>query len=105
MKHPWLRIVAAMLPTLVMAQTAQRPGAQTVQAPGPFARIAMMHAREGHAVDWEAGYIRHLEWHRQAQDTFSWYSYQPPIREDSWSPRHRNVEQRSKARARQRAGS
>ena len=42
----------------------------------PYARIAIMRALdEGHSVDLEAGYIRHLEWHRQAKDTFNWYSY------------------------------
>jgi len=34
-----------------------------------------MRALDGHSVDWEAGYIRHLEWHRQAKDPFNWYSY------------------------------
>jgi hypothetical protein len=35
-----------------------------------------MRARdEAHTVDLEAGYIRHLEWHRQARDPFAWYSY------------------------------
>jgi hypothetical protein len=34
-----------------------------------------MRALDGHGVEWEAGYIRHLEWHRQAQDPFAWYSY------------------------------
>jgi hypothetical protein len=39
-------------------------------------RIAIMRALdESHSVDLEAGYIRHLEWHRQAKDTFNWYSY------------------------------
>ena len=34
-----------------------------------------MRAIEGHAVEWEEGYIRHLAWHRQAKDPFGWYSY------------------------------
>jgi len=34
-----------------------------------------MRALDGHGVEWEAGYIRHLEWHRQTHDPFSWYSY------------------------------
>jgi hypothetical protein len=34
-----------------------------------------MRALEGHSVEWEEGYIRHLEWHRQAKDPFAWYSY------------------------------
>jgi len=43
--------------------------------PGPYARIAIMRAIDGHAVEWEEGYIRHLEWHRQMKDPFKWYSY------------------------------
>jgi hypothetical protein len=78
-KHRWVRIVGAVIlvgtifPTHFVAQTAQT--AQTEQAPGPCARIAIMRALDGHTVELEAGYIRHLEWHRQAKDTFGWYSY------------------------------
>jgi hypothetical protein len=74
--HRWSRIVGTALlvgtvfPTLLISQTTQN-----VQAPGAYARIAIMRALDGHSVDWEAGYIRHLEWHRQAKDTFAWYSY------------------------------
>ena len=42
---------------------------------GPYARIAVLRALDGQTVDLEAGYIRHLEWHRQAKDPFGWYSY------------------------------
>jgi hypothetical protein len=42
---------------------------------GPYARIAIMRAIDGHSVEWEAGYVRHLEWHRQVKDPFKWYSY------------------------------
>src|SRR5215470_12505697 len=46
------------------------------QAAGPYARIAILRATdEAHSVDLESGYIRHLAWHRQAKDTFNWYSY------------------------------
>ena len=81
MTHRWLCPVSTMLASLLFAQTFARTSAQTgVQATthaerGPFARIAIMRALDGHAVDWEAGYTRHLEWHRQAKDTFNWYSY------------------------------
>jgi hypothetical protein len=74
--HRWSRIVGTALlvgtvfPTLLISQTTQN-----VRAPGAYARIAIMRALDGHSVDWEAGYIRHLEWHRQAKDTFAWYSY------------------------------
>jgi hypothetical protein len=40
---------------------------------GPYARIAILRPHDGHTVDFEAGYIRHLEWHRQARDTWVWY--------------------------------
>jgi hypothetical protein len=66
-------LVATVFPTLLIAQTAQT--VPTAQVRGPYARIAIMRALDGHAVDWEAGYVRHLEWHRQAKDTFGWYSY------------------------------
>lgn len=65
-----LLLVGVVFPTLPIPQTTQAaPG------PRPYARIAIMRALDGHSVDWEAGYVRHLEWHRQAKDTFAWYSY------------------------------
>ncbi|HWW84941.1 MAG TPA: hypothetical protein VNZ26_15125 [Vicinamibacterales bacterium] len=42
---------------------------------GPYARIAIMRAQDGHAVEWEEGYVRHLAWHVLAKDPFGWYSY------------------------------
>ena len=58
-------LAGTVLPTRLVAQTER----------GPYARIAIMRALDGHSVDWEAGYLRHLDWHRQARDTFGWYSY------------------------------
>lgn len=58
-------LAGAVLPGRVAAQTER----------GPYARIAIMRALDGHAVEWEAGYVRHLEWHRQIKDPFKWYSY------------------------------
>ncbi len=54
-----------LLPALVVAQTE----------PGPYARIAVLRPHDGDTVDFEAGYIRHLEWHRQANDTWIWYGW------------------------------
>src|SRR5262245_48757724 len=59
---------------LVLIAAAPR-GTVVVQPRGPYARIAIMRAIDGHAVEWEAGYVRHLDWHRQAKDPFNWYSY------------------------------
>src|SRR5262245_41459621 len=77
MKRGWTRmvgttvLVGAVLPTLLISQTTQN-----AQAPGPYALIGIMRALdERHSIDLEAGYVRHLEWHRQVKDPFSWYSY------------------------------
>jgi hypothetical protein len=58
-------LIGTFLPTQIVAQTER----------GPYARIAILRPHDGQAVDLEAGYIRHLEWHRQAKDTFGWYSW------------------------------
>ena len=42
---------------------------------GPYARIAVLRPHDGDTVEFEAGYIRHLEWHRQARDTWVWYGW------------------------------
>jgi len=63
MKHHWLWIIGAMVPALLIAQTVPQTGR------GPYARIAILRPHDGDTVDFEAGYIRHLEWHRQAKDS------------------------------------
>ena len=65
MKHRWLGIVGIVLPALVVAQTER----------GPYAGIALLRPHDGDTIDFEAGYIRHLEWHRQAKDTWVWYGW------------------------------
>jgi hypothetical protein len=42
---------------------------------GPYARISVLRPHDGDTVDFEAGYIRHLEWHRQAKDTWTWFGW------------------------------
>lgn len=71
MQHRWLVILAL---TLFVAVGRPVPGvAQTER--GPYARIAIMRAIDGRGVEWEEGYIRHLDWHRRVKDPFNWYSY------------------------------
>jgi len=70
MTHQWSRVaivavVAGSLPVPAAAQTES----------GPYARIAVLRPHDGQTVDFEAGYIRHLEWHRQAGDTWVWYGW------------------------------
>ena len=43
--------------------------------PGPYARIAILRPHDGQTVDFEAGYIRHLDWHRQNRDTWIWHGW------------------------------
>jgi len=81
MKESWLAIVGMLLPTLGIAQSAQSAqsastgGNAVPTEPGPYARIALLRPHEGKTVEFESGYIRHLEWHRQAKDPFVWYGW------------------------------
>ena len=40
-----------------------------------YARISVLRPHDGDTVDFEAGYIRHLEWHRQARDPWTWFGW------------------------------
>jgi hypothetical protein len=42
---------------------------------GPYARISVLRPHDGDTIDFEAGYIRHLEWHRQAKDPWKWFGW------------------------------
>jgi hypothetical protein len=81
MKHRWLGIVGTVVlagtvfPTPAVAQTARGSAAANASADGPYARIAILRPHDGDTVDFEAGYIRHLEWHRQAKDPWAWYGW------------------------------
>src|SRR5579864_8303237 len=68
MRQRWLGLVAAVLPALLPAQDG-------FTGPGPYARIAILRPHDGQTVDFEAGYIRHIEWHRQARDSWVWYGW------------------------------
>jgi hypothetical protein len=70
MTHFWLFIVGL---ALMPAAAAAQPGAPAER--GNYARIAIFHPRDGHTVDFEAGYMRHLAWHQQAKDTWAWYGW------------------------------
>jgi hypothetical protein len=71
MKRRWRLLVGAALLAGTLLPT--RLGAQAER--GPFARIAILRPNDGDTVDFEAGYIRHLEWHRQAKDAWVWYGW------------------------------
>jgi hypothetical protein len=68
MNRRWLAsaLMGALLcPGILLAESS----------PGPYARIAFLRPNDGATVDFEAGYIRHLEWHRQAKDAWTWYGW------------------------------
>jgi hypothetical protein len=72
MTQHWFGIVGAA--ALLAASGAAAPlVAQT--GPGPYARIAVLRPHDGATVDFEAGYLRHLGFHRQAQDTWTWFGW------------------------------
>jgi hypothetical protein len=35
----------------------------------------VLRPNDGDTIDFEAGYVRHLEWHRQANDAWVWYGW------------------------------
>jgi hypothetical protein len=66
-------ISAGLVGVIAWAMSGSDVTAQTER--GPFARVAIMRALDGHAFELEAGYTRHLEWHRKVKDPFTWFSY------------------------------
>ena len=69
MNSRWLTVAVVLVPALVGGQTVAQPER------GPYARIAFLRPRDGDTVDFEAGYVRHLEFHRQAKDSWTWYGW------------------------------
>ena len=69
MRGRWIGMVGVVLSTLLVAPAGAQPGG------GPYARIAVLRPHDGDTVDFEAGYIRHLDWHRQAKDAWVWYGW------------------------------
>lgn len=65
MRQAWFGAISLAVPALLAAQTGV----------GPYARIAVLRPLDGHTVEFEAGYIRHLEWHQQAFDPWTWYGW------------------------------
>jgi len=65
MRQGWFGAISIAVPALLAAQTGR----------GPYARIAVLRPLDGKTVEFEAGYLRHLEWHRQARDPWAWYGW------------------------------
>ena len=50
---------------------AQAPAPQ----PGPFARMVVIQPYPGKTAEFREGYQRHLQWHRNAGDRWTWYGW------------------------------
>lgn len=51
MRQGWFGAISIAVPTLLAAQSGR----------GPYARIAVLKPHDGQTIEFEAGYIRHLE--------------------------------------------
>ena len=49
--------------------------APPVPSPGPFARLVVIEPKADKAAAFEAGYQRHLAWHRAHADPWHWYGW------------------------------
>ncbi|HEX8693714.1 MAG TPA: hypothetical protein VF746_14925 [Longimicrobium sp.] len=67
-----LALAACALGAAVPATAQQTPPRPE---PGPYARIVVLQPRPGQQAAFEAGYQRHLEWHRGANDPWTWYGW------------------------------
>jgi hypothetical protein len=67
--------LAATLLTPPAAQTPEPSASANPTGKGTFGRIAYLRPHDGDTIDFEAGYIRHLEFHRQARDSWAWYGW------------------------------
>jgi hypothetical protein len=75
MRYRWLLIIGALLVAGAVSSTPLVAQPAQGTADKPYARIAILRPHDGDTVDFEAGYIRHLEFHRQAKDTWTWYGW------------------------------
>lgn len=72
MHNRWLALIGAAL--LACTALATQSAAAEAEV-GPYARFAVLRPHDGKTTDFEAGYLRHLDWHRQAGDKWSWYGW------------------------------
>jgi hypothetical protein len=68
-------LLAAAVETRSISLTQDRAATAIAARDKAYARIAVLRPHDGDTVDFEAGYIRHLAWHQQAQDTWVWYGW------------------------------
>jgi hypothetical protein len=68
-------LFAAFVAGTVVCAAVLRAAPQSDSEQRSYARIGILRPRDGDTIDFEAGYLRHLEWHRQAGDRWIWYGW------------------------------
>lgn len=64
------------IPLLLLCFFSDPLAAQVpVTEPGPYARIVTIVPKPGQADAFDAGYERHIEWHRANRDPWTWYGW------------------------------
>lgn len=66
-------LLLAMAMSVAAPLVAQSPA--VVTEPGPYARIVTIAPKPGQDSAFEAGYARHIEWHRANRDPWTWYGW------------------------------
>lgn len=70
-----LRVGALALAALGAAVPARAQQPSPGFTAGPYARIVVLEPKPGQQSAFEAGYQRHLEWHRGQNDPWTWYGW------------------------------
>lgn len=50
-------------------------GTLAQQSPGRFARMVVLEPKPDHAAEFTAGYMRHIAWHAEHGDPWTWYGW------------------------------
>lgn len=72
------RAALLLLPVLPLSVSGAPLAAQSpavVAEPGPYARIVTIAPKPGQDSAFEAGYARHIGWHRANRDPWTWYGW------------------------------
>lgn len=68
-------VVRALLLPLAVAMCLTSIAVAQSQEAGTVARIVVWQPKPGMSRDFEEGYKRHLQWHRNAHDTWTWHGW------------------------------
>jgi hypothetical protein len=68
-------LLLAVLPLSAAAAPLAAQSSAVVTEPGAYARIVTIAPKPGQDSAFEAGYARHIEWHRANRDPWTWYGW------------------------------